>query len=149
MFHRRFEFDLADAEERNNVERAMILAFVMPERRERLLQLLASRSRRWKALRQLDHFRYWDGRFLHQIEPNRQSPSQIHDILLAMGAKSNCWLTSADTRLDSKRASLREALAVVVGCSMGTLVSCAPGQLGYYEGEDAGERYVLARLQSP
>jgi len=27
----------------------------------------------------------------------------------------------------------------------GTLLSCIPGRLGYFEGEDPGERYVLAR----
>jgi hypothetical protein len=27
----------------------------------------------------------------------------------------------------------------------GTFLSCIPGQLAYFEGEEAGERYILAR----
>jgi hypothetical protein len=38
---------------------------------------------------------------------------------------------------------LSEALREVVGRGMGTFVLCVPGKLGYYEGEDAGERYIL------
>ena len=40
---------------------------------------------------------------------------------------------------------LGEALEAVIGHGMGTLVSCVPGVLGFYEGESSGDRCILAR----
>jgi hypothetical protein len=33
----------------------------------------------------------------------------------------------------------------VVGSSSGTFVSCIPGRLAYFEGEDPGARFILLR----
>jgi len=41
--------------------------------------------------------------------------------------------------------SLSEALAKTIGLGSGTLISCSPGKLGYFELEDLGERYILER----
>jgi len=38
-----------------------------------------------------------------------------------------------------------EALGEVVGRQMGTFLSCIPGRLAYFEGEDMGFRWVLER----
>jgi hypothetical protein len=38
---------------------------------------------------------------------------------------------------------LSKALSSTVGYGMGTLISCVPGELAYYESEERGERYVL------
>jgi len=37
------------------------------------------------------------------------------------------------------------ALDAIVGAGFGTLVSCVPGRLGYFEGEGQGKRYLLER----
>jgi hypothetical protein len=38
---------------------------------------------------------------------------------------------------------LEKALAEIIGQGMGTFISCIPGKLGYFEGEDPGERYLV------
>jgi hypothetical protein len=40
---------------------------------------------------------------------------------------------------------LEETLRVVVGRGMDAFVSSLPGRLAYFEGEEAGERYLLER----
>ena len=40
---------------------------------------------------------------------------------------------------------LHDALNDVVGSSDGTFVSCIPGKLAYFEGEEPNERYILER----
>jgi hypothetical protein len=40
---------------------------------------------------------------------------------------------------------LKTALEKVVGQGMGTLLSCIPGELAYYEGQAPADRCILAR----
>jgi hypothetical protein len=44
---------------------------------------------------------------------------------------------------------LRDAINQILGVGHGTLLSCVPGRLGYFEGEDPGERYILERRGGP
>lgn len=59
------------------------------------------------------------------------------------GGGENCYVISTNWELDGKELSLREALEGIVGSGFGSYVSCIAGKLGYYEGEKAGERYIL------
>jgi hypothetical protein len=52
---------------------------------------------------------------------------------------------SASSDLDGQETDLRQVLDEVVGYQSGTFVSCLPGQLGYFEGEEPNERYILER----
>jgi hypothetical protein len=69
----------------------------------------------------------------------------IRQLLEARGAPGTCHLFSEDPDLDGVTLPLSEALEAIVGRGVGTLVSCLPGRLGYYEGEEPGERYILER----
>jgi hypothetical protein len=40
---------------------------------------------------------------------------------------------------------LHDALLAIVGRGSGALVSCIPGRLGYYEGEERAARVILRR----
>jgi hypothetical protein len=50
---------------------------------------------------------------------------------------------SEDPALDQKQLPLVEALKQIVGCGMGTVLSCIPGRLAFVETED--ERFILER----
>jgi hypothetical protein len=50
---------------------------------------------------------------------------------------------SEQTELDGSLMPVADALNRVVGHGCGTFLSCVPGKLGYYEGEDPEERYLL------
>jgi hypothetical protein len=55
------------------------------------------------------------------------------------------WWTPYDGERVRGRVGLRAAPAQIHGLGHGTLLSCLPGSLGYFEGEEIGERYVLER----
>ena len=123
----------------NPQEEATIRAFIVRERRERFLELLANPKRRKTATDSLAHAnRAWfDSRCITPVIP----PKSILDTLRAKGAGKQCWLISEAERLDGKEMELGEALSEVVGYGMGTIISCIPGKLAFVETEDG--RFIL------
>lgn len=124
---------------------ALIRAFIAPERSERYLGLLASLSGREKVRRSLAHLRDLDPRFSRMVPTGEQTPAAILALLRAKGAPPDCVLLAEDAALDGRRMPLAEALGAVIGRGMGAFVSCSPGRLAFYEGEDPGEQYILER----
>jgi hypothetical protein len=125
-------------------EAALVKAFVVRERQERMISLLSKTKRRRVILRTLDHFKDLDKRYCRLV-PSPQSCDQIESMLCDLGAPGHCHVISGDSRLDARLMPLSEALRQVVGCQMGALLSCIPGRLGYFEGEEAHDRWILRR----
>ncbi|MFZ0309952.1 MAG: hypothetical protein WAL89_17390 [Candidatus Sulfotelmatobacter sp.] len=128
-----------------NHEEELVKAFIMPTKRQRYLDFVSKPKARQKFLRELAHFKSLDPRYLLTIPPNKQHAKDIALILTQKGAPPSCWVTSEDSRLDGKEMPLAEALSDVVGRQMGTFLSCIPGRLAYFEGEDMGARWILER----
>ena len=126
-------------------EAALIRAFVVPGKRERVVELLSKAKRRQDVLRGLAHFRDLDPRFQVEISPAAQTASAIEQLLRKRGAPSECYLISEDASLDGRVLLLTEALGAIVARGMGTLLSCIPGRLAYYEGENQRDRWLLER----
>jgi len=124
---------------------ALIRAFVVPNRRDRYLKLLGSQRGRARLREGLAHLHDLDPRFAKAIPPSDQSADRIAALLQAHGAPEECVLLAEDDSLDGQRLALTVALDKIVGRGMGAFVSCIPGRLGYFEGEDAGERWLLER----
>jgi hypothetical protein len=124
---------------------ALVDAFVLPERRARLRGLLTSTKGRAKFRAGLAHFRDLDPRYASPIPAGVQTPSQIAALLRDRGAPATCYVLSEESDLDGREFPLTEALERVVGRGMGTFLSCVPGRLAYFEGEETNERYVLDR----
>jgi hypothetical protein len=127
-------------------EEALFKRFVAYPRRKRLLTLLADPKKRQKLLNELYHFHDLDPRFAHRIAPREQFAEKIYAVLRSKGAPASCYVMSDDADLDGRDMDLREALERTVGQGGGTFLSCLPGQLAYYEGEEPNERYILERL---
>jgi hypothetical protein len=126
-------------------ESALIRAFIAPERRERYLGLLASARGREKLRRALAHCDDFDRRYTHALPPDVRTPAELEALLRAKGAPAECALLAEDDALDGRRLPLEEALVAIIGRGMGTLVSCVPGRLGFYEGEGPNVRFLLER----
>lgn len=124
---------------------ATIAAFVAPGRRDRYLGLLASERGRARLRAALAHFRDLDARYARAVPPADHTPARLAEVLRGRGAPAACHLLAEDDALDGRTLPLDEALAAVVGRGTGAFVSCIPGRLAYYEGEEAGERYILER----
>ncbi len=125
-------------------EESLVRAFVIPHKRERLLKLLATPKGCKKLLHQLHHFYDLGPRFAHRLAPSEQTVEDIHRLLKAKGAPDTCYVMGGED-LDGRTLGLRDALHEVVGRNIGTFLSCIPGKLAYYEGENEGERYILKR----
>ncbi len=126
-------------------EAALIRAFVLPRKRNRYFQFLNDPMRRETLLRGLDHLQNLDARYVQRIPPDKQSATDIETLLRRKGAPATCHVVSASRNLDGREMPLLTVLAEVVGCGTGTLLSCIPGRLGYFESEEVGERYLLER----
>jgi hypothetical protein len=128
-----------------NHEEELIESFIVPTKRQRYLDFVSKPKTRQKFLLELAHFKSLDPRYLLAIPPNKQHAKDLALILTQKGAPPLCWVTSEDHRLDGKELPLLEALGDVVGRQMGTFLSCIPGRLAYFEGEDMGSRWILER----
>ncbi|MGH8435071.1 MAG: hypothetical protein ACRERX_11440 [Pseudomonas sp.] len=126
-------------------EAGFINAFVVENRRERYLGLLRSAAGRTKFVKRLAHFKELDQRFATRVTNDRRDAQSLRDNLVARGAPASCHVISELAAIDGQEIPLESALRAVVGSGMGTIISCVPGQLAYFEGEEPGERYILER----
>jgi hypothetical protein len=124
-------------------ERALVKAFILPQRQERYLELLSNPKRRGDATREFDHFKHLDPRWIVEIAPRLQHTNDIFEILRGKGAPESCYGISDWEELDQKVLPLIEALKELVGAGMGAFLSCLPGRLAYFEDEE--QRCILER----
>src|SRR5580704_4873800 len=126
-----------------NHEEALVKAFIPPHRQERFLEIIAKPKKRAKLLKELYHFDDLNPECMVAIPRNQQDPSAILKLLREKGAGPKCYVMSSNSRLDGKEVELAIALEQTVGNQEGTLISCVPGKLGYFEDEDG--RCILER----
>jgi hypothetical protein len=126
-------------------EEASISAFASPERAERYLTLLKNRRGREKLRASLAHDFALDHRYATPVEGPQSSLAAIEQALRKLGALDTCYCLSENKELDGRESALSDALATTVGYGMGTLISCVPGVLAYYEGEGPNDRWILHR----
>ena len=128
-----------------NHETELFEAFAVSAKRKRYVELLATQRGRDKIRRSLDHFHDLDPLRCKQMVASEQTVTGVLKILRKFGAPSSCHLMSSSTLLDGRVMDLSDALPVVIGGGMGTFVSCIPGRLAYFEGEDPGRRFICQR----
>lgn len=126
-------------------EREFMDAFITPNKKDRIIELISKPKGRAKFVLGLAHFHDLDSRRTLSIPSSQHSAAAIEKLLRSRGAGDICYLISEDPELDCRRLPLDEALRRVVGYGMGTLVSCIQGRLGFYEGEGPSDRYILAK----
>lgn len=126
-------------------EEWLVRAFILPQRRERYLEMIARPKRRQIFTESLAHFKHLDMRFALRIPPHQQHAAEIAKILKSKGAPATCYVLSEWSEIDGKDILLEEALKAAVGAGMGTFLSCVPGRLAYFEDED--ERWILERTE--
>jgi hypothetical protein len=86
-----------------------------------------------------------DPRYLKEIPPNLQIRENILRSLRGKGAGKTCYALSELESIDGKIVPLDEALSQIIGYGWGTVLSCVPGKLAYYEGEEMNCRYILEK----
>ena len=135
-------------------EQATIKAFVSRDKQERFLTFLSKPKNRKKLTQELTSFAWFDPRFASvipwKVDPNLglwqghlQGIDNVHRLLKSKGAGKTCWAISADADLDGKELELESVLECVFDGDTGTILSCIPGRLGLFSGED--DKLLLAR----
>ena len=128
-----------------NEEATLISTFVNPTKRKHLIEILANPKRRHRATAALAHRDDLDPTTIVPLEHSVQTPAAIESALRNRGAGETCHVISENRAIDGKHLELKSALDKVVGHEMGTLLSCVPGELAYFEGKGPTDRCILAR----
>ncbi len=128
-----------------NHDEAVILSFFRPERRERFLTFARSAKNRSKLRARLAHCDDLDPKYRVPIPAAAHNAAAVEHLLRKAGAGERCFLIAEAVELDGKELPLADALLAIVGSGSAAIVSCIPGTLAFYEGEDAHNRYLLQR----
>jgi hypothetical protein len=118
--------------------------FVVPTWRPRFRESLEEPKRRRKLRESFSHFeRHLDPRFATSVDPSAKTVADVHRLLVGAGAPTTCHVLST-TELDGQDAALLDALEDLMWLGEG-FVSCIPGRLALYVGEDGSHVVVLRR----
>ena len=125
-------------------EQLVIDCFVDKSQRDRLKQLTKTKKGRIKLRHYLAHSIKFNKRYILQIPKNMETPDDVFQLLVKKGSPNNCcYLISENTNFDGKTIKLKDALQDIIGSNIATIISCVPGKLAYYEGEELNERFIL------
>ncbi|MFA6545428.1 MAG: hypothetical protein WCS99_13500 [Limisphaerales bacterium] len=121
-------------------------AFILPEKQDRWLALLAKPKRRSDITHSLAHSRDIDERWAIPIQSADQTAAGVSKLLATKRAPKLCYVISESGEMDGREMNLEEAIDAVLGMGLGAIVSCIPGRLAYYESEFR-TRFFLERKQ--
>jgi len=122
-------------------EEALVRAFIAHARRNRWLESLASPKRRTSFLDRLNHCHDFDERYATALASN----ANVVGLLKARGAPPACYVISCTSAIDARELPLADAVEQSAMGGWGTLISCLPGRLAYYYGEEGEVRLLLQR----
>ena len=106
-----------------------------------------STKRREDFLWDLSDDRHFIKKYMIEIPKPNSDADQILILLKSYGAPRMCYAISLSP-IDGQYLPLDIALETAVGHGMGSLISCIPGKLAYWEGEQCygpPPRYILYR----
>ena len=140
-------------DERSDATRAHeegLAAFLRPKRRARFLQSLSDDRLRRKLGDRLHHRSDdFDPRRIHRLDNHtRHALDLVHELLRARGAPPTCHVFAPGDDMDGSQVGLRQALGEYLTCG-DVLLSCVPGELGLYVGEDGRPVILLVNANRP
>jgi hypothetical protein len=127
-------------------EQAVVRSFMLKDKQERSLFLLSHAKRRRKFTDGLAHFKWLDMRFAHHIPASTaHTAAELVSLLRRKGAGKAVWIISEYAPIDGKEMSLEDAMEQTWGLCRGTILSCIPGKLAFFRGEEMRSEYLLER----
>lgn len=129
-------------------ETEIVAGFIERSKRERYAKFLRSATARPKFVRTLYHFGDFDPAVVVELPASLETRGGVLRELQRRGAGRTCYIISADPDLDRTTTELSIAVDKIFGLVEGTLLSCIPGRLAYYEGEAPKYRFILHRVGS-
>lgn len=127
-------------------EQEVVRAFILKDRRERCTYLLGHPKHRRKFTEELPHFKWLDERFAHPIPPSTaHTAAELVSLLRRKGAGPTVWVISDDRAIDAQEMPLDTAMSHIWGRQIGTILSCVPGKLAFFAGEEMKSERLLLR----
>jgi hypothetical protein len=125
-------------------EQKTVQAFIQKPRQERSLFLLSNPKRRREFTNQLAHFKWLDREFVRTIPPAAgHSVAETVALLRTMGAGSSVWVIAENRSIDARELDLEFALGETWGSCHAAILSCIPGKLAYFRGEEMKSERLL------
>ncbi|HEX7729416.1 MAG TPA: hypothetical protein VF392_10300 [Terracidiphilus sp.] len=125
-------------------EREFVRAFIQKPRQERCAHLLADPARRQKFRDELPHFKWLDDRFAQRVPPGTaHTAAEFVALLRKKGAGPMVWVISEMLAMDGKEMRLEAAMHEVWGQGIGSVLSCIPGKLAFFEDEEMHSQRLL------
>lgn len=122
----------------NEHERAFVMAFILPARRERYLDGLASPKRRRKILDKLNH------RIDLAASCVAELPASTWNKLAANSDKT-CHLIADASDMDGKDVTFNEGMEFLQEHPFGAVLSCVPGRIAFYKAESPAPILALVK----
>ena len=127
-----------------NHEEGFVRAFIEKSKQDRCLSFLSTQKHRPKFTVELSHFKWLDERFARPIPAKTaHTVKEIAALLRSKGAGPTVWIISEQSNIDAQELGLEDALGEIWGRGIGSILSCIPGRLGYFEDEE--EHRLLER----
>lgn len=123
-------------------EISLIQAFTLKERQERYLNLISTKKGRIKFRTYLSHFKDLNLKYC-KVNIINQDANEVYNILKSKGAPELCYIISEHDQYDQKIVPLSRAIMLLFSSGISYFISCIPGQLAYYEGEEVNQKFIL------
>lgn len=136
--------ETAKSEIKNIHEIAFIQNFVVKEKQDRML---AIRHNRKKLRLLLAHKIELKKQFVHFLKNDEAKAENLYLMLKKYGASDICYTICENSKYDYQEVNLKEVLSKILNRDFGIIISCIPGKLAYYQGEDVLCKILL--IQEP
>ncbi len=120
---------------------AGLALFLEPSSRNRFRNALTSSRARSRFTARLAHFAHLDQRFATKVSDKFLVGASLHEL----GAPRVCYVMSEDSELDGRFIPVEDAIRLTVEAQAGSLISCLPGLLGSFVGEEQNAAWILQR----
>ena len=125
-------------------EELLIKSFVIKERQERYLNLIATEKGRKKFRTYVAHFK--DLNITYCLPLNKlRTHSEFLSLLKSEKAFDPCYIISENSNYDMKFLSLLNATQNLFNSGIAYFLSFIPGKLAYYEGEEPDQKFLLRK----
>ncbi|MFN8166799.1 MAG: hypothetical protein U0X76_11705 [Bacteroidia bacterium] len=129
----------------NQHEIGFIKSFIIKEKQDRLLALLQMKNSRNKIRALIAHEIYLNKMYSLPIKGELDNPRSIHKYLREKGAPTNCYIICENESFDQKEMALNDALEIIYYTDLGTIISCIPGKLAYFQSEETQSKTILEK----
>jgi hypothetical protein len=120
-----------------------IKTFIVKEKQERYLGLIQHTKSRKKFRLILAHTIEINKKKAQPLKKEEDNEEHIYQLLKNYGAPDICHVMCENSNYDAKETGLREALHELYNMDFGYIISCIPGKLAYYQGEDPLNKAIL------